>query len=34
MINLVGYDADTEILEVRFVNTGYTYIHEANTETL
>jgi hypothetical protein len=28
MIDLVGYDADTEILEVRFVNTGYTYIYE------
>ena len=25
MIDLVGYDADTEILEVRFINTGLTY---------
>ena len=39
MIDLVGYDADTEILEVRFVNTGYTYIcmrmyPSMSTETL
>ena len=25
MIDLVGYDADTEVLEVRFINTGLTY---------
>ena len=25
MIDLVGYDADTEVLEMRFINTGLTY---------
>ncbi len=25
MIDLIGYDEDTQLLEVRFVNTGYTY---------
>jgi hypothetical protein len=28
MIDLIGYDEDTQILEVRFVNTGYTYEYE------
>ena len=25
MIDLVGYDADTEVLGMRFINTGLTY---------
>ncbi len=28
MIDLVGYDADSETLEVRFVNSGHTYEYE------
>jgi hypothetical protein len=28
MIDLVGYDADSEVLEVRFLSSGYTYVYE------
>lgn len=32
MIDLVGYDKASKIMEARFVKTGYTYAYEAVTE--
>ncbi len=36
IIDLIGYDEDTQILEVRFVNTGYTYgyVQKKNTKKI